>query len=93
MTPDTTLEVLDWGGAGPTLVLPAQLGETAHVYDDWAPTLASAYHVLAITRRGYGSCATTADDFSAERLATDIVPCSIASISGSRCSSTRKRTR
>ena len=30
------LEVLDWGGLGPPLVLLAGLGATAHFYDDFA---------------------------------------------------------
>ena len=70
--PDTTLEVLDWGGSGRTLVLLAQLGQTAHIYDDWAPTLAGTYRVLGITRRGFGQ-STAGGSYSAEELATDIV--------------------
>lgn len=31
------LEVLDWGGSGRPLVLLAGLGNTAHVFDDFAP--------------------------------------------------------
>ncbi len=70
--PDTALEVLDWGGSGRTLVLLAQLGQTAHIYDGWAPTLARTYRVLGITRRGYGQ-STVGGSYSAEELATDIV--------------------
>jgi len=70
--PDTTLEMLDWGGSGRTLVLLAQLGQTAHIYDEWAPTLVGRYHVIGITRRGYGQ-STAASGYSAEELATDIV--------------------
>jgi len=33
------LEVLDWGGTGRPLVLLAGLGNTAHVFDDFAPKL------------------------------------------------------
>src|SRR5262245_44471931 len=32
--PGVQLEVLDWGGAGDTLVLLAGLGDNAHVFDD-----------------------------------------------------------
>ena len=35
------LEVLDWGGVGPNMVLLAGSGNTAHVYDDFAPKLTS----------------------------------------------------
>jgi non-heme chloroperoxidase len=71
--PDASLEVLDWGGTGRTLVLLSQLGQTAHIYDDWAPRLASAFHVLGITRRGYGESKTAASGYSMERLGSDIV--------------------
>ena len=70
--PGAHLELLDWGGTGRTLVLLAQLGQTAHIYDDWAPTLARRYRVVAITRRGYGESSATGG-FSAEQLATDII--------------------
>src|SRR5271154_6470736 len=49
------LEVLDWGGSGRPLVLLAGLGNTAHVFDDFAPKLTSEYHVYGITRRGFGA--------------------------------------
>ncbi len=53
--PDVTLEVLDWGGDGPPLLLLAGLGNTAHVYDDLAPRLTGTHRVLAPTRRGFGA--------------------------------------
>ena len=51
---DVRLEVLDWGGAGRPLVLLAGGGDTAHVFDDFAPKLTSDFHVYGITRRGFG---------------------------------------
>src|SRR5688572_30304636 len=51
---DVRLEVLDWGGAGRPLVLLAGGGDTAHVFDDFAPRLTSEFHVYGITRRGFG---------------------------------------
>jgi non-heme chloroperoxidase len=72
--PGTTIEALDWGGSGRTLVLLAQLGQTAHIYDDWAPRLARSYRVLGMTRRGHGASAMPPDaSMSAERLGADIV--------------------
>ena len=72
--PGTSIEVLDWGGPGRTLVLLAQLGQTAHLYDDWAPKLARSYRVLGITRRGHGESAMAPDAaMSTERLGADIV--------------------
>jgi hypothetical protein len=37
------LEVLDWGGSGRPLVLLAGGGDTAHVFDDFAPKLRPAF--------------------------------------------------
>jgi non-heme chloroperoxidase len=51
---NVSLEVLDWGGSGRPIVLSAGLGNTAHVFDDFAPKLAGTYHVYGITRRGFG---------------------------------------
>jgi non-heme chloroperoxidase len=51
---DVRLEVLDWGGAGRPLVLLPGGGDTAHVFDDFAPQLTSDFHVYGITRRGFG---------------------------------------
>jgi pimeloyl-ACP methyl ester carboxylesterase len=49
------LEVLDWGGTGEPLVLLAGLGDVGHGFDDFAPPFTDRFHVLAITRRGYGA--------------------------------------
>jgi pimeloyl-ACP methyl ester carboxylesterase len=74
------LEVLDWGGGGRSLVLLAGLGNTAHVFDEFAPKLTAAgYHVYGITRRGYGASggngASSAPEFgySADRLGDDVL--------------------
>jgi non-heme chloroperoxidase len=48
------LEVIDWGGRGPAVVLLAGLGEPGHIYNDLAPRLTDRFHVIALTRRGHG---------------------------------------
>ena len=68
-----TLEVLDWGGAGRPIVLLAGLGNTAHVFDDFAPKLTNAYHVYGITRRGFGASSSPASGYSADRLGDDVL--------------------
>ena len=50
---DVRLEVLDWGGSGPALVLLTGLGDTVHVFDDVAPKLATRYRVVGVNRRGH----------------------------------------
>lgn len=52
--PGVTLEVLDWGGDGPAMVLLTGLGDNAHVYDDFALQFVDRFHVYGITRRGFG---------------------------------------
>src|SRR5882762_4561687 len=67
------LEVLDWGGSGRPLVLLSGLGNTAHVFDDFAPKLTSDYHVYGITRRGFGASNVPASGYSADRLGDDVI--------------------
>ena len=67
------LEVLDWGGSGRPVVLLAGLGNTAHVFDDFAPKLTPQYHVYGITRRGYGSSSAPATGYGADRLGDDVL--------------------
>ncbi len=67
------LEVLDWGGSGRAIVLLAGGGNTAHVFDDFAPKLATHYHVYGITRRGFGASGYAASENPAERLGHDVL--------------------
>ena len=70
---DVTLEVLDWGGAGLPIVLLAGLGNTAHVFDNFAPRLMSLGHVYGITRRGYSTSSVPTQGYDADRLADDVL--------------------
>src|SRR5438445_13505339 len=66
------LEVLDWGGSGRALVLLAGLGNTAHVYDEFAPKLADACHIYGINRRGHGSSSHPQSGYTSARLEEDV---------------------
>src|SRR5713101_7431237 len=70
---DVRLEVLDWGGSGRPVILLAGGGNTAHVFDEFAPKLAANYHVYGITRRGFGASGFSATDDPADRLGDDVV--------------------
>ncbi len=70
---DVRLEVLDWGGSGRPLVLLAGSGNTAHVFDDFAPKLRDAGHVYGITRRGFGASSHPASGYDEQRLADDVL--------------------
>jgi len=66
--PGAILEVLDWGGTGPTLVFLAGGGHTAHEFDEFAPRLTDTFRVIGITRRGVG-----ASSGSRHRVARDAI--------------------
>ncbi len=66
------LEVLDWGGTGPPVVL---LGcyLSAHAYDEFAPKLADRFHVYGITRRGIGASDKPSAGYAVRRSADDVL--------------------
>ncbi|KAA6461195.1 alpha/beta hydrolase [Acidobacteria bacterium AB60] len=70
---DVALEVLDWGGSGRPLVLLAGGGNTAHIFDDFAPKLTAFGHVYGITRRGFGASGFGDGPADVERLGADVV--------------------
>lgn len=67
------LEALDWGGSGQAVVLLAGSGNTAHVFDDFAPKLTGSCHVYGVTRRGYGASSQPASGYDDQRLADDVL--------------------
>jgi non-heme chloroperoxidase len=67
------LEVLDWGGTGRPVVLLTGVGNTAHVFDDFAPKLTGKYHVYGITRRGFGASSAPDSGYTADRLGDDVL--------------------
>jgi non-heme chloroperoxidase len=71
--PGVRLEVLDWGGPGKPVLLLAGDGDTAHVFDDFAPLLARHYRVFGITRRGFGASSQPQNGYDLARLVEDIV--------------------
>jgi non-heme chloroperoxidase len=76
VAPNVSLEVIDWGGDGPPLVFLSGLGNTAHIFDTFAPKFLPEYHVLGITRRGFGVSSRPAPDavnYRADQLGDDIL--------------------
>ena len=67
------LEVLDFGGSGRPIVMLAGFGNTAHVYDEFAPKLTGAGHVYAVTRRGYGVSSRPQSGYDVGRLGEDVL--------------------
>lgn len=71
-TPDVALEVLDWAGNGPTLVMLPGLGNTAHVFDHFAHQFTDQFHVIGITRRGFGASTHPSTGYDLATRARDI---------------------
>src|ERR1700735_985970 len=53
--------------------IPVNAGSTAHVFDSLGPKLAAHYHVVGITRRGFGQSSAPQTGFDARRLGDDVV--------------------
>jgi non-heme chloroperoxidase len=71
---DVRLHYLDFGGpaGAPTVLFLAGLGNTAHSFDDFAPRLTDKFHVVALTRRGFGESDHPDGGYDTRRLVEDI---------------------
>ena len=67
------LEVLDWDGTGQAIIFLTGLGNTAHVYDGFAPVFTDSFHVYGINRRGSGGSEQTQSGYGIDTLAKDIL--------------------
>lgn len=71
--PGVTLEVLDWGGTGDYLVLLTGLGDNAHVFDNFAYQFTDLFHVIGITRRGFGKSSKPKDGYDEATRVRDYI--------------------
>ena len=69
--PGVRLEVLDWGGTGQTLVLLTGIGDNAHIFDEFAYQFNDRFHVIGITRRGFGRSSQPAHGYDLNTRARD----------------------
>jgi len=67
-----SLQYLDFGGTGRPLVFLAGAGDSAHVFDEFAPRFVDQYRVLALTRRGFGESSQPRTGYDSAHLADDI---------------------
>jgi len=72
ITSDVRLHYLDFGGTGPTIVFLPGLGNTAHAFDNFAPSFTDRFHVVALTRRGFGESSHPETGYEIARLVEDI---------------------
>lgn len=66
------MHYLDWGGTGDVLLLLTGFGNDAHVYDDFAPKFTDRFHVIALTRRGFGETDKPATGYDTATRVEDI---------------------
>ncbi|MAG32960.1 MAG: hypothetical protein CL908_18950 [Deltaproteobacteria bacterium] len=67
------LHVLEWSKEGVPLVLLHGHGNEAHLWDDFVPTIAPHYRVLAVDQRGHGDSGWDADGrYDPETMADDL---------------------
>ena len=66
------LEVLDWGGNGRPILFLSGLGNSAHVFDEFAPKFTDQFHVYALTRRGFGA-SLPSTGYDLKTLTSDII--------------------
>ena len=71
--PGVSLEVLDWGGKGNYLVLLTGLGDNAHVFDNFAYQFTDLFHVIGITRRGFGKSSKPQDGYDEATRVRDYI--------------------
>ncbi|MBW2267203.1 MAG: alpha/beta hydrolase [Deltaproteobacteria bacterium] len=67
------LNLLEWSREGVPLLLLHGFGNEAHIWDDFAPSVAPYYRTLALDHRGHGDSAWDPDgNYDYERLADDV---------------------
>lgn len=66
------LHYLDWGGEGEALIFLAGTGDTAHAFDRLAPQFSTDFHVLALTRRGFGESDKPSSGYDIPTLTEDV---------------------
>ena len=71
VAPGVELEVIDWGGSGPPMVLLTGLGDNAHVYDQFAFQFTDHFRVIGITRRGFLPSSQPSDGYDVPTRAAD----------------------
>ena len=73
VSPRVQLEVLDWGGTGRPLIFLAGFGNSAHVFDNFAPEFVPRFRAIGITRRGFGASDKPASGYDTVSLSRDII--------------------
>ena len=66
------INYLDWGGTGDVLLLLTGFGNDAHIFDEFAPKFTDHFHVIGMTRRGWGESEKPKTGYDIETRVEDI---------------------
>jgi pimeloyl-ACP methyl ester carboxylesterase len=66
------MNYLDWGGTGDVVILLSGFGNDAHIFDEFAPSLTDKFHVIGLTRRGFGETDRPASGYETETRVEDV---------------------
>lgn len=66
------MHYLDWGGTGDVIILLTGFGNDAHVFDDFAPSFTDKFHVIGLTRRGFGETDRPASGYETATRVEDV---------------------
>jgi|GEM_PF-1807707 len=68
----TRLELLEWGGKGPLMLLLPGFGNSAHAFDDLAPAFTDEFRVAGLTMRGVPPSSAPDEGYTIAQLAEDV---------------------
>ena len=66
------MNYLDWGGTGDMVILLSGFGNDAHIFDEFAPSFTDKFHVIGLTRRGFGETDRPASGYETETRVEDV---------------------
>lgn len=66
------MHYLDWGGTGDVVLLLAGFNNDAHIFDVVAPSFTDKFHVMGLTRRGFGETDRPAGGYDTATRVEDI---------------------
>ena len=67
------LHYLDWGGNGTALLFLTGMGNSAYIYNQFAPRFSDKFRVIALTRRGHGDSDCPETGYDVDTLTNDVL--------------------
>ncbi len=66
------MNYLDWGGTGDVVIMLTGFGNDAHIFDEIAPSFTDKFHVIGLTRRGFGETDRPASGYDTATRVEDV---------------------